>query len=72
MKLEIEKGIPIPESRWRPTSDIIETLKLMAVGDSFVIPHKVTSAIHTYAKMAGVRITVRKMPDKTRRAWRIA
>lgn len=71
MEIKIEKGIPLCVS---PTSNssVMDTLRKMEVGDSFAYHKKSISNIHVYAKMAGVKIATRTMPDKTKRVWRIA
>lgn len=68
--IKIEKGIPMPKLK-NEKGGFIEALKSMKVGDSFIDPHKSVSNVHVYARMAGIKIATRTMPDKTKRVWRV-
>ena len=66
--MKIEKNIPIPRLKY-PFAD-------MKVNDSFAVPADVNrSAIGVaalrYARKHSVKFTIRQMPDKTLRCWRI-
>lgn len=66
--MKIEKGIPVPRSY--PFAE-------MQVGDSFAVPESlqrmtVTVAAKRYGDKHGMKFTVRAMPDKSFRCWRIA
>lgn len=66
--MNIEKGVPLPKRF--PFAD-------MEVGDSFAIPAETRrSAVNVAAKRFGVKhgmkFTVRLMPDRSLRCWRIA
>jgi hypothetical protein len=63
----INKNVPMPV-RW--------PFPNMQVGDSFAIPPDVLSttvsvAATRFGKKNGMKFTVRKMPDKTFRCWRL-
>ena len=65
--MKVDKGIPLP-SKW-PFSD-------MEIGDSFALPENVrrttvSVAAMRYGRTTGKKFTVRKMPDKTFRCWRL-
>ena len=66
--MEVEKNVPIP-ARY-PFAD-------MAVGDSFALPPEITRTTVTvaagrYGEKHDMKFTVRRMPDKTLRCWRVA
>jgi hypothetical protein len=66
--LKVEKNIPIPK-RW-PFDE-------MKVGDSFAVPPDVKRTTINVSAMRfglkhGMKFTVRQMPDKSFRCWRIA
>lgn len=65
--MKVEKNIPVP--RKYPFAD-------MQVGDSFAVPPSVkrsavTIAAKRYAHEHGMKFTVRQMPDKSLRCWRL-
>ena len=64
----IDKGIPLPK---RYPFDQME------VGDSFAVPEginrtRVSVAAMRYGRDHGMKFTVRQMPDRSLRCWRIA
>lgn len=66
--MKIESGIPIPASF---------PFAQMQVGDSFQVPDDIKrTAVNVAAKRWGdkhaAKFTVRSMPDRTIRCWRIA
>ena len=66
--MKVEKNIPLP--RRYPFND-------MQVGDSFAVPEgiartAVNIAAMRYGNKHGCKFTVRQMPDRTLRCWRIA
>jgi hypothetical protein len=66
--MKVEKNVPLP---------VIYPFAKMAVGDSFAVPPDVKrSAVAVAAMRYGVthgrKFTVRQMPDRTYRCWRIA
>lgn len=65
--MKIEKNVPLP--RRFPFDD-------MQVGDSFAIPsevHRTTVSVaaNRYGAKHGVKFTVRLMPNRSYRCWRI-
>jgi hypothetical protein len=66
--MKVEKGVPLPSKY--PFAG-------MQIGDSFAVPNEVkrqavSVAAHSYGKEHGQKFTVRLMPDRTLRCWRIA
>lgn len=66
--MKVEKGVPLPAKY--PFAG-------MQVGDSFAVPlgikrQAVSVAAHRYGKAHGMKFTVRLMPDRTFRCWRVA
>ena len=66
--MKIDKNIPLPKKY---------PFAQMEVGDSFAVPPKVkrsavTVAAKRYGVEHGMKFTVRQMPDKTFRCWRLA
>lgn len=66
--MKIESNIPVPTKF---------PFGQMKVNDSFAVPVKVKRpaiavAAMRYGKKHGMKFTVRQMPDKTLRCWRIA
>ena len=64
----IDKNVPIPKRF---------PFELMEVGDSFALPAGVkrpaaSVAAMRYGRKHGMRFTVRQMPDKSFRCWRVA
>lgn len=70
MNIKIEKGIPIPPPIGRKTSGVIDLIRKMKIGESFIWEGMSMSNIYVYARLAGVKIATRSMPDGTRRVWR--
>lgn len=67
-EVKVDKGIPVPVSF--PFSE-------MEVGDSFAVPESikrttVNVAAKRYADKHGGKFTVRLMPDRSYRCWRVA
>lgn len=65
--LRIDKGIPLPT---------IYPFAKMEIGDSFAIPPTikrtaVSVAAMRYGDKHGMQFTVRQMPDRSYRCWRI-
>lgn len=68
--VKIEKRVPVPATG--RITGLIDAMRTMKVGDSFVIPNGTAPYnTHGYAKRAGIKITVKKQKDGYR-AWRIA
>ena len=66
-KLPIDKGVPMP-MRY-PFAD-------MQVGDSFAVPQDISRstigvAARRYVDKHGGKFTVRQMPDRSLRCWRV-
>lgn len=69
---EIEHGVPIPEATRGGANRVAlkEALKKLKPGDSFVTT--VTSGlVRIVAKEMKLAITVRVLPDKAHRVWRV-
>ena len=71
--IKIEKGVPLPMGG-RSVSGVTATMRAMAVGDSFEITianKRFSNSAHCQARLAGIRVTVRKTGPDTYRVWRI-
>lgn len=69
---EIEKGIPIPPKvSAKSKTGNMELLRAMEIGDSFVSDKK-SGYFCTPARIAGIKITTRKIEDGKIRVWRFA
>lgn len=68
--VKIEKRVPVPPTG--RTTGMSQALKKMAIGDSFMLPPSITYPYspHSYAKAAGVKVTIKKQKDGYR-VWRI-
>lgn len=71
IKFTIEKGIPMPAKRAESNS-LLNALRDMEVGDSFLIPLKTRNALHSYQKKTGHTFSSRKISVDQARVWRIA
>lgn len=63
----IEKNVPLPQRY---------PFAQMEIGDSFAVPENVSRtavsiAAHRHGKEHGTKFTVRMMPDRSFRCWRI-
>lgn len=73
MELVIEKGVPLPERCSKGGPGISNTIRSMAVGDSFAAPPTMRhQALHSIARHVGAKVAIRNMPGGVRRVWRIA
>lgn len=68
--VKIERGMPIPRQAGVKQSAWSQVLKSMKVGDSFIWTGKSVSNLYLYARLAGIKITVREESGH-KRAWRI-
>jgi hypothetical protein len=64
--VKIEKRVPIPPTG--KTVGMVDAMKKMSVGDSFVLPEGIQP--YGYARNAGIKITVKKQGE-VYRVWRI-
>ena len=68
----IEKGVPVPaSSAGRPNT---YPFKEMEVGDSFFVPNPKYAGVYSSAKLAGVKVTSRRVNENGTdglRVWRI-
>lgn len=67
---KLEHGIPIPERRAR-AGKWIDLLRSMKVGDSFTIPYAMRTFPSGVSQRIGVKVTTRKLDEKTMRVWRV-
>lgn len=70
--LQIERNIPLPETRGRHSSRYRDVVAKMKVGDSFVAPESIRNGISGIAKRCGVVLTVRKLKDGEIRVWLVS
>ena len=71
--ITIEKGVPMPVENSKK-SGITNTLRSMVVGDSFEVSsvnRNFPSSAHATAKLAHIKVAVRKTGPDTYRVWRI-
>jgi len=66
--IPIEKGVPLPKRY---------PFEHMQVGDSFAIPPHIKRttvgiAAMRFGREHGMKFTIRTMPDRTLRCWRVA
>jgi hypothetical protein len=66
--MKVEKNVPLPSKY---------PFAKMAIGDSFAVPAdkkrtSVSVAAKRFAAKHGAKFTVRQMPDRTLRCWRVA
>jgi hypothetical protein len=66
--MKVEKNIPLPSKY---------PFAKMAIGDSFAVPPNikrttVSVSAARFAAKHGAKFTVRQMPDRTLRCWRVA
>lgn len=72
MKINIEKGVPIPDIRNTHAAEFIDGLKALEIGDSFYTDDSksVANAL-TYGRRIGIKVTTRKLVTGGWRVWRI-
>lgn len=70
--IEIEKGVPMPSEK-QPNNKY--PFAAMVVGDSFVVgPERaaaVLSACHNFGNRNEMKFATAKLPDGSRRVWRV-
>ena len=74
MAMKIEKGIPIPAKNSRGYSGLSETLRLMDVGDSVLVPNSFKYPVRVASRVGQTtnrKFTTRSTPEG-RRVWRTA
>lgn len=76
MKLTIEKGIKRYPGKHRRISDdeyftISEILKVMVMGDSFLIPERYRLACNNISVKLNICISIRQQDKSRIRVWRI-
>lgn len=67
MKVNIETGIPLPESR----GVVVQTLEKMNHGDSIVIPLEKVNTWRSLASKNKIGVVTRKVSDTEIRIWRV-
>lgn len=66
--MNIEKNIPIPKAR--KDGGIANTLRLMEVGDSVVVPYHNHPSWRSVARAMKLEVSGRKVSDTEIRIWR--
>lgn len=70
MSIELEKGIPVPEKAYAK-SGLLQTLKVMEIGDSFVWPKAKRGGLPTYFRQIhNAKFTSRTIDNDSVRVWR--
>lgn len=67
--IKIEKGIPI--SAHANDTGISTALRMLKVGESFVLPIDKRLSIPARAKYVGIKVVTRKISDTEARVWRV-
>ena len=67
--IKIEKGVPLPVRNNR--SGLMQILRNLKIGDSFVYPMDARTGVYGMAKSVGIKVTARYQADGTVRVWRI-
>lgn len=62
----IDKNIPLPDH----FEGYSATMKVLEIGDSFLVPADKRSGMPTRAKQIGIEIVTKKQPDGMVRVWR--
>ena len=66
----INEQPPIPKL-WKTLKGLTEIIRRMKVGDSILIPNKISSNTHAYCVSIGCVVTTRKVDDEYSRLWRV-
>jgi hypothetical protein len=69
-KVKIERGVPIVETRGRPTSDEYLKLLLMEVDDSFV-SRKSRDTLYQIARNLQIKVSIKSAGREGWRVWKI-
>jgi hypothetical protein len=72
MKIEIEKGIPIPIAKGGNAAKIIPNIKALDVGDSFKAPKHYGTRVSMWERRTGFKLCLRVIDAETIRVWRTA
>lgn len=70
-QIKIEKGIPLPDKRQGSQNPLIEQMKKMKNGDSFLYPILKRTTLSFCARKAQIVISTRTVDEQTVRCWRI-
>jgi hypothetical protein len=71
MAFKIDKDVPLPAGRF--SDNLMGIMRLLQVGDSFVVPKERINAIHPNAARMGMKFTTRRLDDGSGyRVWRIS
>ena len=69
--IKIQKGFPIPDTRWTTSNPMVAVLTKMKDGDSFLYPSRKRASLSYPARKAKVVIATRTVDDLTIRVWRV-
>jgi hypothetical protein len=69
-KITIERGVPIVETRGRPTSDEYLKLLVMEIGESFV-SSKSRDTLYQIARNLHIPISIKSAGEQGWRVWKI-
>ncbi len=69
-KIKIEHGIPAPTGR--NYGDVIEAIRSMKIGDSFLFPAIDRNTPYASARRLGIKIKMRRVDDDNVRIWRVS
>jgi hypothetical protein len=72
MSIQIEKNIPMPGNPGSPAASVLQTLRNMEVGDSFVYPlQKRNGFFAIAARVPGAKFKTRTVAKGEMRVWRV-
>jgi hypothetical protein len=66
--LKVESGIPLPKKR---SSGITMAMRMMKIGDSFIMDSEKSGSLASSAKCAEIKVTMLKISKSKHRVWRI-
>ena len=69
--IKIEKGIPLPESKYETKNPLVLIMKKMKNGDSFLCSIGRRSNLFYCARKAHIVISTRNVDESQIRVWRI-
>jgi hypothetical protein len=69
--IKIEKGVPLPETRWATKQPLVLAMMKMKDGDSFLYPISKRPYVSYAARKAGIVVSTRTIDPANIRVWRV-
>ena len=69
--IKIDRGVPLPETKWHSKNPLVLAMEKMKDGDSFEYPLTKRTMLSYCASKAGIVIATRIIDQSTLRVWRI-